>query len=62
MKANVDAGKCEGTGVCEQVCPEVFEVQKGLAKVKGDSVPTDSEDSCRRARDNCPTDAISIQE
>ena len=35
MKANVDQNLCSGCGLCEQVCPEVFEMgDDNIAKVK----------------------------
>ncbi len=34
-KVTVDAATCVGCGLCEQSCPEVFEVQgDGLAHIK----------------------------
>jgi ferredoxin len=62
MKAKVDESKCDGTGICEGICPEVFELQDDVAKVIVDEVPKDAEDSCREAAENCPTEAITIEE
>jgi len=62
MKAKVDENLCAGTRACEQVCPEVFEVEDGLAMVKVDTVPVEAEEACREAMENCPTGAISIEE
>jgi ferredoxin len=60
MKAKVDAELCVGCGLCEDVCAEVFVMDDDVAVVKGDSVPTDAEASCREAADSCPVDAIGI--
>ncbi|MFW6107362.1 MAG: ferredoxin [bacterium] len=62
MKATVDELLCVGTCDCQEICPQVFEVVDGLARVKSDVVPEEAEDDCRRAADNCPTAAIAIYE
>jgi ferredoxin len=60
MKTIVDEELCTGCGLCEEVCPDVFEVDE-IAKVKVNPVPEDAEDSCREAADGCPVDAISVE-
>ena len=61
MKAHVDRERCEGTGLCQGTCPEVFELDDdGKAKVLVNEVPADAEEACREAAENCPTEAISI--
>ncbi len=63
MKAFVDAEICVGTGSCESLCPDVFEIgSDGVAEVKVGEVPTGSEDDCREAANSCPVDAIRIEE
>lgn len=62
MKAKVDENLCTGCGPCEDICPEVFKVEGDVAVVQVDVVPEDAEDSCREAMENCPTEAISIEE
>jgi len=62
MKAKVDPELCTGCGPCEEICPEVFEVVDDVAKVKVDVVPPDVEDKCREAAENCPNEAITIEE
>lgn len=63
MKASVDPELCTGCGPCVDVCPEVFELNDdGLAVVKVDKVPPEQEKSCREAADECPSEAISIEE
>ena len=61
MKVKVDAELCSGCGPCEEICPEVFEIVDDVARVKGDCVPSEVEDTCREAMENCPTEAISIE-
>ena len=62
MKAIVDEETCTGCGLCEQICPEVFELVDDVAKVKTEPVPTDQQDSCREAAESCPVEAITIQD
>jgi ferredoxin len=54
---------CSGCGPCVDICPEAFELnEEGIAVVKVDEVPPEIEEACREAVDNCPTEAISIEE
>ena len=62
MKAAVDADLCTGCGLCEHVCPEVFELKDDIAVVKADPVPEAVEKACREAAEDCPVEAISIEE
>jgi ferredoxin len=62
MKATVDKDLCAGCGVCFDVCPEVFEMKDDKAEVKVCPIPPEAETSCREAADQCPTEAIKIEE
>ena len=62
MKAKVDADLCTGCGLCEDTCPEVFEMKDDIATVKVKEVPAEAEDTCREAMEDCPVEAISIDE
>ena len=62
MQAKVNVEICNGTGLCEQTCPEVFELKGGISSVKVDMVPSDARQSCMEAAEGCPTEAISIEE
>ncbi|MBN2292222.1 MAG: ferredoxin [Pirellulales bacterium] len=63
MKAIVDKDLCSGCELCTELCPEVFEMgddDKAFAKI--DPVPPDNEDTCREAAEQCPTEAIHIED
>jgi ferredoxin len=62
MKARIDKETCTGCGLCVDTCPEVFDIDGGLAIVKVSPVPSASADSCRDAANGCPVSAISIEE
>ena len=60
MKATIDAGTCTGCELCTQVCPEVFEMDNGIAKTKVEVVPAASEASAKEAADSCPVACITL--
>ena len=62
MKAIVDKETCTGCGDCADTCPEVFELDDDMAKVIANPVPAEAEESCREAADDCPVEAISIND
>jgi ferredoxin len=62
MKAIVDEDACTACGLCEDTCPEVFELRDDVAVVLVDTVPDDQEDLCRQAAEECPAEAIAIEE
>lgn len=63
MRVRVDQDLCTGDGICEEVCPEIFEVREdGLAYVKEEGVPDDLEDAVKEAAEQCPSEAIIVEE
>ena len=61
MIAIVDKQTCVGCGICADTCPEVFEMQDGVAVVVADVVPKAAEATCKDAASNCPVEAITIK-
>ena len=63
MKAIVDADLCTGCGLCVATCPEVFDMgDDDIAAVIATPVPDTAEDTCQDAADDCPVEAISIED
>jgi ferredoxin len=57
-KVTVDVSTCVGCGLCEQSCPEVFEVQgDGIAHVKAQSC---SIHTLEEVAQLCPVSAIKV--
>jgi len=54
--------ECTLCGICEDVCPEVFEMGDEKAEVKVDPIPEEHQEACREAAEECPSDAIEISE
>ena len=53
---------CTACGLCCDTCPEVFEMGDEIAEVVIDEVPEDLEDVVQQAADECPVEAIFIEE
>ena len=63
MRAIVDEDECTACGLCEDTCPAVFELSdEDVARVLVDPVPADQEEDCRQAAEECPADAIILEE
>lgn len=57
-KMNVDISTCVGCGLCEQSCPEVFQVQgDGLAHIKTHIC---AEHNLKEVAEQCPVNAIKV--
>ena len=62
MKVTVDEETCIGCEVCVDTCPEVFEMADDKARAKANEVPKDVVESCREAAENCPVEAIQLED
>jgi ferredoxin len=57
----IDEDACTGCGLCEDTCPEVFEVDD-VAIVKEDTDFNEFEEEIKEAAEECPTEAIQYEE
>lgn len=63
MRAIVDQDTCTACGLCIDLCPEVFqEAPDGKAVAIEGDVPPEHEEVARDAADQCPVEAIAIEE
>jgi ferredoxin len=62
MKVTVDEESCIGCELCAETCPEVFEMADDKAVAKLDEVPEEFADTCREAAEDCPVEAIQIED
>ena len=63
MKVHVNTQVCAGFGVCVGLCPEVFGLHDdGYAIVLVNEVPPKLEDTVRQAVNQCPANAISLDD
>jgi ferredoxin len=62
MRIELEIPKCIGSGSCEMLAPNVFEVgNDGLAKLLDASPGSDMESEVRAAEESCPTQAIKVE-
>ena len=62
MKVRIDKDACVGDETCVAICPDIFEMEGEVARVKMEDVPKNLQDDCREAADACPVEAIIIEE
>lgn len=61
MKTQVNAELCVGCGLCSDTCPELFVMEDNKAQVKANPVPANSEECCKKVKEDCPVEAINIE-
>ncbi len=62
MKVKIDADLCTACALCSDSVPEVFKTGDEVAEVIVDEVPAELEDAVREAAEDCPVEAIIIEE
>lgn len=73
MRVSIDKKRCAGTGLCAEICPNVFGVssdytvflkEEGVEVEVEDSqavvAPTEFSNSVKEAAELCPTDTIMV--
>ena len=61
MRVRVEES-CVACGKCADICPEVFKLDDEIAEVLVDVVPPEHEEAVREAADECPVEAIVIEQ
>ncbi len=62
MKVTVDEETCIGCEACVDICPEVFEMVNDKAVAKTVEVPVSLIKACKEAAENCPVEAIRLED
>jgi ferredoxin len=62
MKVSLRQEACQGHGVCQELCPEVFALDaQGYSVLLSEAVPAGLEDRAAAAAANCPERAIVVE-
>ena len=62
MKVKVDPDLCTGCELCIDACADVFVMDGDVSKAKMEVVPENLEDGVREAAEDCPSEAIIVEE
>lgn len=63
MKVIVDRSKCSSIGLCEAVAPDIFEIgPDGALHILIEDISADRRREVEQACENCPTQALSIED
>ena len=63
MKAKVNKDICIGCGACQDIVPDLNELEDdGLATCKEENIYKDNKDEVKDASESCPTGAIEVEE
>lgn len=60
MKAGIDREQCIGCGLCTELVPKVFAMDRDHAQVIVPEVPAELEAEVRNAASECPVEAIKL--
>ena len=63
MKVIVDRSKCSSIGLCEAVAPDIFAIgPDGALHILIEDISSDRRREVEQACENCPTQALSIED
>lgn len=64
MRIHIDQARCQGHGRCYALAPQLVEADDigNGRELGGGTVPADLEAAARRAVDNCPEQAVILEE
>jgi len=62
MHVRVDEEACIGCGTCEEICPAVFHIREDGKSEAYDPDACDFAGCCEAAEENCPVEAIYIED
>ncbi len=63
MKIVVDYSRCSSIGLCEAAVPDVFEIgPDGVLNILVEDISADRRGDLEQACENCPTQALSIED
>ena len=63
MKIVVDKSKCSSIGLCEATAADIFAIgADGALHIVMDDIPEDRRTDLEQACENCPTQALSIED
>ena len=62
MKLSVNKEDCTGCELCCSSFPDLFEMKGDTAVTKVDIVPEAAEDDARQAAEDCPVEAIKVED
>ncbi|MCD6149877.1 ferredoxin [bacterium] len=58
-KVKINEDFCIGCGACESICPNVFRLENGKAKVIAEEC---KDCNCQEVAESCPVNAILVEE
>ena len=63
MRIVVDRTRCSSIGLCEATAPDIFEIgADGALSILMDDIPANRRIDLEQACENCPTQALSIED
>lgn len=61
LKVSVDRNACCGYGACKEICPEIYQLERGLVVLTTEIVPPGLEEKAIEGADSCPQAAIVVE-